>query len=130
MSSVIPSMPRSQKLCTCVRRSAQTVGVGSPRPSKTLIRPLFSATNTLPSGANLTTVGLVSPLNAVVSWNPAGTVPAEADPVTTRVATQARASAIPLRIIALRMVTSMSRFRFPRFRFPVPMSACDGSGPG
>ena len=120
MSSVIPSMPRSQKLWTWVRRSAQIVGVGSPRPSKTLIRPLFSATNTLPSGANLTTVGLVSPLNAVVSWKPAGTVPADADPVTTSVATQARASAIPLRVSALRMVTSMSRSEFPGSDFPVP----------
>ncbi len=46
------------------------VGVVSPSPSKTLIAPGFSATKTLPSGANLTAIGASRPLNAVVSWKP------------------------------------------------------------
>src|SRR5262245_5380130 len=76
-SSARPSRPRSQKLCTLVRRSAKTVGLVSLRLSKTLIRPLFSPTNTRPSAANWTTVGSVSPLNAIVSWNPGGSVSVE-----------------------------------------------------
>ena len=74
----MPSMPRSQKLWTFVRRSAKTVGVVSERLSKTLMSPLFSATNTRPSEANRITVGLVSPLKTVVSTKPAGTTPADA----------------------------------------------------
>jgi hypothetical protein len=45
-------MPRSAKLWVSVRRSANTVGVVSSRLSKTLMRPLFSATNTRPPGVN------------------------------------------------------------------------------
>ena len=48
----------------------------SPSPSKTLISPLFSATNTRPSGEKRTAVGWVRPLKAVVSWKP-GSMPAE-----------------------------------------------------
>ena len=69
-----PRRPRSQKLCTFVLRSANTVGVGSVRLSKTLIRPLFSATKTRPSGEKRTTVGLVRPLKTTVSWKPLGSV--------------------------------------------------------
>ena len=63
-------MPRSQKLWTLVRRSAKVVGVVSLRLSKTLIRPLFSATKTRPSDANSTWVGFVSPLKTTFSWKP------------------------------------------------------------
>ncbi len=55
------------------RRFANTVGVVSERLSKTLITPLFSATKTRPSEAKRTTVGLVRPLKATVSWKPLGT---------------------------------------------------------
>ena len=58
-ASAMPSSPRSQKLWTFVRRSANTVGVVSERLSKTLISPLFSATKTRPSEAKRTTVGFV-----------------------------------------------------------------------
>ena len=49
-----PSNPRSQKLCTCVRRSAKTSGDESARSSNTLTSPLFSVTNTRPSGRSAT----------------------------------------------------------------------------
>ena len=51
--SARPSRPRSQPLKTFVRRSATVVAVVSEKPSKTLTRPLFSATNTLPSEREL-----------------------------------------------------------------------------
>ena len=70
--SARPSRPRSQKLWTCVRRSAKTVGVVSVRLSKTLMRPLFSATKTRPSGEKRTAVGWVSPLKTISSWKPGG----------------------------------------------------------
>ena len=66
-ASAMPSSPRSQKLWTLALRSAKIVGVGSDRLSKTLIRPLFSATKTRPSDANSTDVGLVRPVKTVVS---------------------------------------------------------------
>src|SRR4029453_1051961 len=66
----IPIKPRSQLLKTLARRSAKTVGLGSDRLSKTLMMPLFSATNTRPSDANWTTIGLTSPLNTVDSEKP------------------------------------------------------------
>src|SRR5215218_8168285 len=44
-ASARPSRPRSHWLCTLTDRSANRVGVVSARPSKTLIRPPFSATN-------------------------------------------------------------------------------------
>ena len=51
--------PRScGRSCSGRRRAS---GVGSVRLSKTLIRPLFSATKTRPSGEKRTTVGFVSP---------------------------------------------------------------------
>ena len=53
----MPSRPRSQKSCTFVRMSTNVSGVVSVRLSKTLMIPRFSATNTRPSPANLTTVG-------------------------------------------------------------------------
>mgnify|MGYP003694108123 CR=1 FL=1 len=62
-----PRSPRSQKSCTLVRRSAKTVGVGSPSPLKTLISPLFSATKMRPSDAKRTTVGLFRPETATDS---------------------------------------------------------------
>ena len=52
------------------------VGVVSPRPSKTLMLPVFSATKTRPSGEKRTAVGGLRPLNAVVSWKP-GSNPGE-----------------------------------------------------
>jgi hypothetical protein len=76
----MPSRPRSQKLCTLVRRSANVVGVVSARPWDILIRPLFSATKTLPSEAKRTVVGLVSPENTVVYRQPSGSVAARAGP--------------------------------------------------
>src|SRR5215212_9774028 len=66
----MPSRPRSQKLWTLTLRSAKTSGVGSVSESKTLITPRFSATNTRPSDAKRTTVGLVSPLKTVDSEKP------------------------------------------------------------
>jgi hypothetical protein len=57
-------------------RSAKTVGVVSVRLSKTLIRPLFSATKTRPSEANRMAVGFVSPLKTTLSWKLAGRVDA------------------------------------------------------
>src|SRR4051794_4929423 len=42
------------------------------------MRPLFSATNTRPSGAKRTAVGWLSPLNTVVSAKPEGSVTAAA----------------------------------------------------
>ena len=71
-SSASPSSPRSQKLCTWVRRSAKTSGCVSDSESNTLISPLFSATKTRPSEAKRTAVGLVSPENTVRSENPCG----------------------------------------------------------
>ena len=71
-SSASPSSPRSQKLWTLVRRSANTSRLVSDERSKTLIIPLFSATKTRPSGAKRTAVGLVSPENTVRSENPGG----------------------------------------------------------
>ena len=65
-------MPRSQKSCVSVRRSAYSVGVWSLTPLNTRIRPDFSATNTRPSGAKRIAVGLVSPLQATLSLNPVG----------------------------------------------------------
>ena len=47
-------------------------GVVSERPLKTLIKPLFSATNTRPSGENRTAVGAFRPLNTVASVKPFG----------------------------------------------------------
>src|SRR5919202_4499297 len=75
-SSARPSRPLSQKLCTLVRRSAKIVGVVSERLSKTLIKPLFSATKTRPSLENLTVVGWVRPLITVDSVKPEGSVDA------------------------------------------------------
>ena len=46
------------------------VGVGSSKLSKTLMRPLFSATKTRPSEANWTTVGWAKPVIVGLSWNP------------------------------------------------------------
>jgi hypothetical protein len=46
--------------------------------SKTLTMPRFSATNTRPSGENRIAVGLVRPEITVVSWNPLGSVVADA----------------------------------------------------
>ena len=37
-----------------------------------MIAPLFSATNTLPSGAKRMAIGFVSPLQTVDSWKSAG----------------------------------------------------------
>ena len=74
-SSASPSRPRSQKLCTWVRKSANTVGVASFRFENTFTMPLFSATKTRPSLANRTAVGCVSPLNTISSWKPLGTEP-------------------------------------------------------
>src|SRR5919106_3800566 len=71
-SSAIPSSPRSQELCTLVRRSAKTVGSVSERLSKSLMMPLFSATNTRPSGENSTTVGYSRPSKTTESWKPGG----------------------------------------------------------
>ena len=45
-----------------VAQVGEDVGVVSDRLSNTLMRPLFSATNTRPSLANLTAVGCVSPV--------------------------------------------------------------------
>jgi hypothetical protein len=67
-------MPLSQKLWTLVRRSAKVVGVGSERLSKTLIKPLFSATKTRPSLENWTVVGSFRPLKTTFSWKPEGSV--------------------------------------------------------
>src|SRR4029453_7983430 len=50
-----------------------TVGVVAESDENTLMRPLFSATNTRPSGEKRTAVGLARPLNATVSAKPAGT---------------------------------------------------------
>src|SRR6188472_4546726 len=61
---------------TFVRRSATTDGVVSERPSRTLMRPLFSATKIRPSGANWSTVGFTNPDQATLSVKLAGTVPA------------------------------------------------------
>src|SRR6476661_6205002 len=63
---------------TFVVRPPKTVGVWSARLSKTLIVPLFSATNTLPSPANRIAVGLTRLDQTTVSWKPAGTAPAVA----------------------------------------------------
>ena len=57
-----------------VRRSAKVVGVVSERLSKTLIRPLFSATKIRPSGENRKVMGLVSPLKTADSRKPDGRV--------------------------------------------------------
>ena len=57
------------------------------------MRPVCSATNTRPSLAKRTTVGLVRPLNAVVSWKPAGSAaPAEPGAPATAMAAARRAS--------------------------------------
>jgi hypothetical protein len=56
-----------------VRRSANTVGVVALRLLYTMMRPLFSATNTRPSGEKRTATGLIRPLSATVSWKPEGT---------------------------------------------------------
>ena len=93
----MPSSPRSQKLWTWVRRSANVVGVVSESDEKTLISPLFSATKTRPSAAKRTTVGLVRPLNEVVSANPAGSVLAAAGPLRHAAALAASAIAIAKR---------------------------------
>ena len=69
-----------------MRRSANTVGVVSVRLSKTLMRPLFSATNTRPSGEKRTAVGWVSPLKTISSWNPGGNDTADADSVVVNTA--------------------------------------------
>ena len=69
------SIPRSQKLCTWVRRSAKTVGLLSDNESKTLIKPLFSPTKTRPSAAKATVVGSTSPEIATWSENPLGGTP-------------------------------------------------------
>jgi hypothetical protein len=54
-------------------------GVVSERLSNTLISPPFSATNTVPSGANSMFTGLVRPLQIVSSVKPCGRVAASAD---------------------------------------------------
>ena len=71
---VIPRRPRSQKLWTFVRRSATTAWRrGGNADENTLMRPLFSATKTRPSGEKRIAVGLVRPLDLAVSVNPGGT---------------------------------------------------------
>ena len=50
------------------------VGVGSESPSKTFIRPLFSATKTRPSLENSTFVGLDRSSNTTLSRNPGESV--------------------------------------------------------
>ena len=50
----------------------------SVTPSNSLIKPLFSATNTRPSLEKRTAVGWLSPVNTVFSENPEGTVTAPA----------------------------------------------------
>src|SRR5262245_46673321 len=52
---------------TFVVRSVKTAGDGSERFWKTLITPLFSVTNTRPSEAKATLVGLTKPLSATDS---------------------------------------------------------------
>ena len=57
------------------------------------MRPVCSATNTRPSLAKRTTVGLVRPLKAVVSWKPAGSAaPAEPGAPATGIAPARRTS--------------------------------------
>src|SRR5439155_14770225 len=73
-SSARPSSPRSQKLCTFVRRSAKIVGVGAVRLLNTLMRPLFAATKTRPSDANSIAVGSTRPEKTIDSSNPAAPV--------------------------------------------------------
>src|SRR5262245_45402591 len=92
-SSARPRRPRSLKLCTLVRRSTYTDGVGSVRLSNTLIRPLCSATNTRPSGENCTAVGWLRPLKTTVSWKPDGSVTAIDAEAETRVRRTATTSA-------------------------------------
>jgi hypothetical protein len=48
------------------------VAVGSASESYTLSSPLFSPTNTRPSGANAATVGVLSPPMATLSVKPGG----------------------------------------------------------
>ncbi len=48
------------------------VGVGSLKLSNTLMRPLFSATNTWPFGAMRTAVGTVRPLHRTLLWKSGG----------------------------------------------------------
>src|SRR5438093_2082205 len=83
-SSSSPSSPRSQKSCTCGLKSANTAGVVAVRLANTLMRPLFSATNTRPSEANLTTIGALRPLNTVMSLKFGGSGCAAAARATTR----------------------------------------------
>src|SRR6266540_1217746 len=59
-----------------MRKSVNMVGVGSSSESNTLIRPLFSLTNTRPSGENTTFVGLDKPLKTTCSLKPVGTTAA------------------------------------------------------
>ena len=67
----MPSRPRSQKLWTFgAQVGERPSGVVSVRLSNTLIRPLFSATKTRPSGEKLNCVGFVKPPNTTSSWNP------------------------------------------------------------
>ncbi len=63
-----------------MRRSANTVGVVLVRLGKTLMMPLFSATNTRPSRANFTAVGWESPVKTVDSWKFGGSTAAVASP--------------------------------------------------
>ncbi len=67
-SSAMPEQARGPRSCGPSSPGRRRRSASCPtRLSKTLIRPLFSATNTRPSGAKRTTVGLVRPLKAVVS---------------------------------------------------------------
>src|SRR5690349_18972401 len=52
-----------------------------------------------PSGENRTTVGFVSPLKTVVSWNPAGRVPATAGVAVTN-------AMIPLAVRSTRLINT------------------------
>jgi hypothetical protein len=87
-------------VCTLLDRSANSVGVASSRPSKTWTYPPFSATNTRPSGENLTAVGRVSPLRTTSSWKRAGRRLAAAGVAGPSVAaTTTHDSAIPWAIL-------------------------------
>src|SRR4051812_32197489 len=64
--------------------------------ANTLISPLFSATNTRPSGANCVTVGVTSPASATESENP--TAPVENDQTAAAPITLPARSVAPLMV--------------------------------
>jgi hypothetical protein len=109
---------------TFVLRSAYSVGVGSLTLSKTLISPLFSATNTLPSAAKRTAIGTLRPVITAVSWKPLGTAAAAAaretvgnpsaawpKTVSGALSASADAAAEPVRSAAAQSVAASSRSR-------------------